>query len=166
MIMPGQRRGAFTAIEMIVVLSIMVVLSSMTVPALLPSIKRGRVNEGASLILEVASQARALAQANAAGGGRYGVLISEAPQGTWVALTKGGTELGSASDRRWLNSGVVVTMPSTSCSWEYENVNGMLAAASRPYVNVTVRSRDATLLGRYRKAVAVYYLGYSHSEEP
>jgi type II secretory pathway pseudopilin PulG len=55
-------RAGFTAIELMVVVSIIILLVAMTVPSIFPAIRKGRVHDAASAILRVASQARQLAR--------------------------------------------------------------------------------------------------------
>lgn len=56
------RRGGFTAIELMVVVSIIILLVAMTVPSIFPAIRKGRVHDAANAILRVSSQARQLAR--------------------------------------------------------------------------------------------------------
>jgi type II secretory pathway pseudopilin PulG len=58
---PGARSG-FTAIELMVVISIVILLVAMTVPSIYPAIRKGRVHDAANSIMRVASQARQLAR--------------------------------------------------------------------------------------------------------
>ena len=58
---PGAR-GGFTAIELMVVVSIIILLVAMTVPSIFPAIRKGRVHDAANAIMRVASQARQLAR--------------------------------------------------------------------------------------------------------
>ncbi len=163
-------RLAFTAIEMVTVLSVMIILSGMAVPALMPAIRKARVNEGAETITTLASQARALARGSAANdASRYGVVVVNDPQGSWAAVTFGGsasqaTLLDPLNGKRPLGANVTVTMPTAAHGWMYQNRSGMLYGTA-PFEQVTVRSLDASAEGRYRKAVAVYYLGYSHAQD-
>ncbi len=57
----GQRAG-FTAIELIVVVSVIILLVSLTVPSIMPALKKGAVNDAATAIQRVCSQARQLAR--------------------------------------------------------------------------------------------------------
>jgi type II secretory pathway pseudopilin PulG len=60
---PGLRaRAGFTAIELMVVVSVIIMLVAMTVPSIFPAIRKGRVHDAANAILKVASQARQLAR--------------------------------------------------------------------------------------------------------
>jgi type II secretory pathway pseudopilin PulG len=61
--MPNRRRRAgFTAIELIVVVSVIILLVSLTVPSIMPALKKGAVNDAATAIQRVCSQARQLAR--------------------------------------------------------------------------------------------------------
>ncbi len=76
------KRG-FTAIEMMVVVSIVILLVAMVVPTIGPAIKKGNVNDAASAIQRACSMARQLARSNsepkATGGSpvvkHYGVAV-------------------------------------------------------------------------------------------
>ncbi|MBA3684804.1 MAG: type II secretion system protein [Planctomycetes bacterium] len=166
----NRSRLAFTAIEMVTVLTVMIILTGMAVPALMPSIRKARVNEGAEAITAIASQARALARGSAANDTqRYGVVVVNDAQGSWAAVTYGATAsqatvLDAANGKRPLGANVTVTMPTAAHGWMYQNRSGMLYGTA-PFEQVTVRSLDASAEGRYRKAVAVYYLGYSHAQD-
>lgn len=170
---------AFTAIEMVAVLAIMATLTAMAVPALMPALRKGRVNEGASVIAQMATHARSLARRVNTGTDSYGIVIVNEGKGTWVGVTKG-TSASSAnladttSGKRWLSPSVTVTLPSgaTEFGWMYENRTGFLRAGGSPtpgtafdWAQVTVRSLDATSEGRYRRAIAVYRIGFCHVQE-
>ena len=57
-------RGGFTAIEMMVVVSIVILLVAMVVPTIGPAIKKGHVNDAANAIQRACSMARQLARSN------------------------------------------------------------------------------------------------------
>ena len=59
---PGRTRDGFTAIEMMVVISVMILLVAMSLPGLFPALKKGRVSDAAEAIMRVASQARQMAR--------------------------------------------------------------------------------------------------------
>jgi len=176
---PSCPRRAFTAIEMVTVLAIIVLLSGMAVPALMPALRKGRINEAASAITAIAGQARVLARRALPGGSSYGVVIANDAQGTWVGITYGssassGNLLDSTTGKRRLNRNVTVTLPASASEygWMYENRTGFLNAGATPtpgttwdWAQVTVRSLDATTEGRYRRAVAVYRVGFSHAND-
>jgi len=61
----ARSRSGFTAIELMVVVSIIILLVAMTVPSIMPAIKKGRVHDAANAIMRVASQARQLARSRA-----------------------------------------------------------------------------------------------------
>ena len=82
----------FTAIEMIVVVSIVIMLVAMVAPSTFSSIKRGRVNEGANAIMTVMSQAKQLARRHSNDKKQdvyYGVLIDCTSSPVKVSLTYG-----------------------------------------------------------------------------
>jgi type II secretory pathway pseudopilin PulG len=57
-------RSGFTAVEMIVVVSIVILLVSMVVPTIGPAIKKGQVHDAANAIQRACSMARQLARSN------------------------------------------------------------------------------------------------------
>ncbi len=74
---PGTGRAGFTALEMLVVLGVIIVLSSMAVMAVVPSLRRGRVNDAAGAVIEVSRHARRLAmqRKSTPDDAHYGVVI-------------------------------------------------------------------------------------------
>jgi type II secretory pathway pseudopilin PulG len=58
----ARARSGFTAIELMVVVSIIILLVAMTVPSIFPAIRKGRVHDAANAIMRVASQARQFAR--------------------------------------------------------------------------------------------------------
>jgi type II secretory pathway pseudopilin PulG len=75
-------RAGFTAIELMVVVTVMILLVAMTAPAIYPAIKKGTVHDAAGAIQRAASQAKQLARTRiepASSGGaavrHYGVAI-------------------------------------------------------------------------------------------
>jgi prepilin-type N-terminal cleavage/methylation domain-containing protein len=95
------RRG-FSAIEIITVLTVMATLSSMAIPSLLTAMRRGKVNDAAGAIVQVAAQARNLARRHydplliGASAAYYGVVIVNNPGG-YVALTYDGAILDAGT---------------------------------------------------------------------
>lgn len=55
-------RAGFTAIELVVVVSVIILLVSLTVPSIMPALKKGAVNDAATAIQRACSQARQLAR--------------------------------------------------------------------------------------------------------
>lgn len=96
-------RSGYTAIELMIVLGVIVVLSSMAIPAILPALRKGRVNEAANAILSVAQQARLLAiqRTPPADNKHYGVVVVDDParkNTAVVALIYGAPGDGKSSD--------------------------------------------------------------------
>jgi type II secretory pathway pseudopilin PulG len=75
----GHTRGGFTAIELIIVISIVIILAAMVMPSIGPAMKRGAVNDAATAIQRACSVARQLARTyNQPTGGAtnwYGVAV-------------------------------------------------------------------------------------------
>jgi type II secretory pathway pseudopilin PulG len=91
-------RGAFTALELIVSISIMVVVVAMVIPTIYPALRKGQVHEAAEAIRRVCSQARQLAQTQSPGVGTrgaisyYGVAVVVPKTGpAYAVLTYGNT---------------------------------------------------------------------------
>ena len=74
----GRSRAGFTAIEMIVVLAVICLLASMAGLAVVPAVRKGRINEATSAIVDAWRQARRLAMQRAQPGddAHYGVVIA------------------------------------------------------------------------------------------
>jgi type II secretory pathway pseudopilin PulG len=93
--------AGFTAIEMMVVVSIIILLVAMTVPSIFPAIKKGRVHDAANAIMRVASQARQLArtrQQPATAVKYYGVAVVVPSSGpAYAVLTYDSSAAYSAS---------------------------------------------------------------------
>ncbi len=88
--------AGFTAIEMIVVVSIVIMLVAMTVPSIFPAIKKGRVHDAANAIMRASSQARQLARSHQQPSGSgtpscYGVAIVVPASGPAYATVIFGT---------------------------------------------------------------------------
>ncbi|MBA3707311.1 MAG: prepilin-type N-terminal cleavage/methylation domain-containing protein [Planctomycetes bacterium] len=77
---PRARQG-FTAIEMLMVVGIVLILATMAVPAIVPALRRGQVNDAASAIMQISKEARLLAMhaAAPADNSHYGIAIIDDP---------------------------------------------------------------------------------------
>jgi type II secretory pathway pseudopilin PulG len=132
-----QRRApssGFTSIELLVVLSIMVLLGGITVPMMLPALRKGSVSDAVNTIASVTEQARSLALATArptAGATPgpedcFGVVIFREAERYVVALTRGPTAdpgrialdpvTGEPLSRQVLPAGVAVLVGSSEAS--------------------------------------------------
>jgi prepilin-type N-terminal cleavage/methylation domain-containing protein len=103
------RRG-YTAIELLIVLGIVSIITTMAVPAIVPAMRKGRVNDGINAILHVSRQARILAMQNPppADGRHYGVAIFDDPDSDKtpvVALIFGSPSDGKDDRGRILTGG-------------------------------------------------------------
>jgi prepilin-type N-terminal cleavage/methylation domain-containing protein len=97
----SKRRSGFTAIELLISISVILVLVGMAVPAIAPSIRRGRVNEAANAITQISRQARMLAIQRQPEESHYGVLVADDPAlgpGPIVALIYGHPQDGKKDD--------------------------------------------------------------------
>ncbi|MBA3708540.1 MAG: prepilin-type N-terminal cleavage/methylation domain-containing protein [Planctomycetes bacterium] len=97
------RRG-FTAVEMLIVIGIISILATMAVPAIVPALRKGRVNDAAGAIVQISQQARLLAikKYAPAGNEHYGVTIIDDPSVSpyaLVALILGGPSDGKSGDK-------------------------------------------------------------------
>lgn len=84
-------RDAFTAMEMMIVIGIMALLATLAVPALLGSMRNGKVNDACNAVTRCASQARMFARNRYDPVRYYGVLIVNDAASTqgYVAVTYG-----------------------------------------------------------------------------
>lgn len=94
---PGLRRRVsigFTAIELLVVVSIIAIVSLLGLPALIQALRKDAVNRGGDLLLRTASQAQTLAKlakppSDLINGPHYGVALIEQAGRYRVQLIKG-----------------------------------------------------------------------------
>lgn len=82
-------RSGYTAIELMLVLSIIAVLSAMTAPSVVSSLRSAAASGGAEMIETVAREARILAMSNNARSEHYGVVVYAADGRHYAALTYG-----------------------------------------------------------------------------
>ncbi len=167
------RRG-FSGVEILIVLSVMAVLASMTMPMLLVSMRRARVHEAANAIMEVSSQARRLERRVTSGADYYGVVIYNQPVGPiprCVALTYAGSILmegGKPVSLRPINANVDVfdggaslVNGATNSQWMYRHRTALpiqVAASTAPPVSI-LGLELRTLDGRLRSSVSIYSVG-------
>ncbi|MDA3962087.1 MAG: type II secretion system protein [Planctomycetota bacterium] len=139
-------RSAFTAVEILVVLSVIAILTGVTLPSLVPAMRRARVGATANAITDAHSTARHLARLNLTQPGRhFGVRISNvgggaAPQVAVVTGGNGATKVyaedGVAVHAVPINPNTVVfahnnstvQRPST-ITWWYSNQTGYPVAS-------------------------------------
>lgn len=85
-------RRAFTAVELAGTIAVIAILSGITIPALLPTLARARVNQAAAAVEQVARQARLLAMTRLTDSDYFGVVLARDDAGrSYVALTRGQT---------------------------------------------------------------------------
>jgi prepilin-type N-terminal cleavage/methylation domain-containing protein len=168
-------RIGFTAIEILISISVMAILAGIAAPGFVSSARKGRINTAANAIMGIASQAKRLAISRNYSTDLYGVVVVGGSQ-PYVALTHGPTadastilmegakplaqvELGRNVEV--LFNGAPVANGVIAASWMYQFRSGMVVATNDPAalpVNVQgllVRNRG----GRYGQAVAVYRAG-------
>jgi type II secretory pathway pseudopilin PulG len=77
----SRSRGGYTAIEMAVVLGIVMILATMATMAIVPALRKGRVNDATNAIVQISRQARLLAMQRSppADNKHYGVIIGKDP---------------------------------------------------------------------------------------
>jgi type II secretory pathway pseudopilin PulG len=120
-------RGGFTAIELLVVLGIIILLMSMSVPGLVGALRKGKVNDAANTIVRVSSQGRQLARTRQIGAATkfYGMVLVNDETPAYAALTYGTT----ASKTTILHRGGDPTKPEV-CKLNFNrNITLMLDAA-------------------------------------
>lgn len=87
---PATSRGAYTAIELMVVLGIVSALSMMSAPSVVSAMRKASVSEGVDVIGQVATEARGLALRNQVKDDYYGVVVGVDANGQgYAALTYG-----------------------------------------------------------------------------
>lgn len=163
----GSSRSGFTAIEMMIVLGVMIALSSMAVPALMPALRRARVNDAANAIVTAHADARRLAL-SAPSSIVYGVRIAEKNidgQGRQViALLRGGSVIDNSE--RLINPSVLIQ---GTTQWYYESGTGYPTTSSSgngmDNIPLTVRSVDKSPQGKFRTAVMIYAIGIGHAQD-
>jgi prepilin-type N-terminal cleavage/methylation domain-containing protein len=156
--MKCESRSGFTAVELIIALSIGAILAVMVSPTVFQSLRRGNINKAAAQITDVASRAQQLAIATngtAGTGELYGVLIRQAGPGAAaiVSLVRGNPsssptvamilldghgqpqaqEQLPASARIW-SSGVPLVDSGGSLGWYYQNRIGHPVVPGSPGV--------------------------------
>jgi prepilin-type N-terminal cleavage/methylation domain-containing protein len=166
----AQRQG-FTAIEILISISVMAILASISVPGLVESMHKGRINTAANAVTRVAGQARRLAIVRLPETGkRYGVLVVGGDQ-PYVALTYGADASPAnvlmqdgkpvALERlsrqiEVLKAGTVVTGSAVASTWLYQPRSGAVVLTANPTAmpvnlnELTFRNRG----GRYHQSIA------------
>jgi prepilin-type N-terminal cleavage/methylation domain-containing protein len=85
-------RSGFTAIELMVVITVMVILLGLAIPSLVGALRKGKVNDAANCIIRASSQAKQLAKTRAAvASDFYGLIIVNDEVPAYVAVTFGHT---------------------------------------------------------------------------
>ncbi len=100
-------RAGFSAVELLVVLGIVMILATMAIPAIVPALRRGQVNDAATAIVQIARQARLMAMQRLppANNFHYGVaIIYSPPAQVTVALIYGTAAQGAAAILQDVNS--------------------------------------------------------------
>ncbi len=123
-------RAGFTAIEMLAVLGAVVVMLGMAGIAVVPAVRKARVDRAAGAVVEVARHARRLAmqRTHPANDAHYGVVIATDPDTgeTLVALTFGhpGDGKGTARERILRNAAgapiMAHVLPATVRVWHQD----------------------------------------------
>ena len=177
-------RGGYTAIELMIVLSIVSILSAMSAPSVVSAMRKAAITEGADIIAQVSTQARILAMRNQLTDDYYGVVVGVDDDGRgYAALTYGqdatpGTIMLAGSEpilRLNLKRTIMLTLDGapmeagTSIGWMHQYTTG--AAISTPAQSADpisvgtpgsaiceslgVRSLD----GRYSASIAMFPVG-------
>jgi type II secretory pathway pseudopilin PulG len=137
--MRNHSRAAFTAIEMMVVVSIIIVLVAMVVPTIGPAMKKGAVHDAANAIQRACSQARQLARSTTeprVSGGNppwYGVAVvvpSEANKAAYAVVIYGNS---NPSDYSFAKDEANQYPNGTPRLDGTGNISGMKAAAKFPF---------------------------------
>jgi prepilin-type N-terminal cleavage/methylation domain-containing protein len=132
-----RQRSGFTAVELVVVIAIMLILTGLAAPTVFASLRRSQVQKGAALVADVARQAQQLAMQGLApaGGECWGVALVHDPADRpepYVALIYG-KPTGNVRNRDLWD------LPSPAPERKIEKLAGSLAV----HVGTTML-RDAT----------------------
>lgn len=132
------RAGGFTAVELVIVLSIATILTTMVVAASLPAIRRARLTEAVGAIEQVWREARTLAMSTRPARAQpgvanipkhYGVLVRQnGPGDTYVALI-------------WSNQSASAVIAGSDAAMLHQDPND----SSTPYVRRIAISRSFAL---------------------
>ncbi len=180
-------RVGFTAIEMVVVLGIIMLLASMSLPGLLGALRKGRISDAASSIMNASSIATGLARSGQASPMRYGVVVVvDDGLPSYVAVTYGldATRATILTDggapakpvcRIPFNRNVVVfdgNVPMTSNKgWQYQSRTGFPIQTGSPMVPTNIGAvPDApfsvrSLDDQVRVGIAIYSIGVANAQE-
>jgi type II secretory pathway pseudopilin PulG len=171
-IITDRPRAGFTAIEMMVVVSIIIVLVAMVVPTIGPAMKKGSVHDAASAIQRACSQARQLARSTteprvtSGNPNWYGVSVvvpSEANRPAYAVVIYGNT---SPSDYGFASNESNHYPNGTPSLDGVGTISGMKAAARFPFnrgvMPIIAASATATAVPSYNfmspgSAVGWYY---------
>lgn len=179
-------RGGYTAIELMLVLSIVSVLSMMSAPSVVTAMRKAAITEAADVIVQVTAEARNLAMRNQVKEDYYGVVVGVDQQGRAFAALTYGREASvdaimTAPDGqpvlklllkrtvRLIVDGAIMTPGDQPIAWMHQYTTGapiQIPAQSAPAIAVgTTTSPLCHSLGvssvddRYRAGVAVYPIG-------
>jgi type II secretory pathway pseudopilin PulG len=167
-------RAGFTAIEMMVVVSIIILLVAMVVPTIGPAIKKGSVHDAASAIQRACSQARQLARSTteprpAGAGGSisyFGVAIVVPPESggktppAYAVVVYNDANLTSYSEASSLSKhypngvrnydGTIVSVPKAAAKFEFNK--GVM-----PFADTSVTGTPAYAFMNPGTSVGWYY---------
>ncbi|MBA3686413.1 MAG: prepilin-type N-terminal cleavage/methylation domain-containing protein [Planctomycetes bacterium] len=174
--------GGFTAIELMMVVSIIATLASMSAPSLLRAVNRGQVNDAANAVVRACQQARGMARRHPIAAEHYGVVLynGSGSERSWAAVTYDATATAGdvleiagkavlrvelAPGVRFMKGGALLPSGGTGTGWMFDYQTGHCIAApgTAPIdvLDLGVASGD----GRLRRALAVYTVGLVHIEQ-
>jgi prepilin-type N-terminal cleavage/methylation domain-containing protein len=185
---PSRRcsRGGYTAIELMLVLSIVSVLSMMSAPSVVTAMRKAAITEAADVVVQGTAEARNLALRNHAKDDYYGVVVGVDDLGrSYAALTYGQEATESAIMKtpdgrpvlklllkrtvRLVKDGEIMAQGDPAIGWMHQYTTGApisIAAQSAPAIAVGTPTSSicqslgmTSLDGRYRAGVAVYPIG-------
>jgi prepilin-type N-terminal cleavage/methylation domain-containing protein len=121
---PSRSRGGFTAIELVIVLTVAAIIIASSVPAVLSAMRRNNINRAADAIITVAEEARRLSRTYADPAKRYGVAVVMPENGpAYAVLLHGQLPIDELRN------------PSTGEAL----VKRVLPAAAVPYTDVSIK---------------------------
>lgn len=181
-IMSQPARSGFSMIEAIVVVGIVIILTSITVPGSVSALRNGRVNQAVSILNTANADAQRFARASEtlSGDQRYGVRLegSQPPHRISVIYGTGASAPAIEGLSRTLNPGVLIYNGESPLSgdavWFYQPATGFPIAASNihgPTIAIgTAESPVSTLLsmrsadGQSRIRCRIFEIGLFNSE--
>jgi len=169
-----QPRRGFTAIEMLVVITVMILLAGLSAIAVLPAVRRGKLSDAVNRIDRCVQDARQQARQRAPDPlrGSYGVRLVGDQVPNYAAVMLGNQEIARHEFNRNVQIYVGNQPLTTPLAWFNQPITGYVVGADGRLIDVGAARLGQpshlslrTLDGRHRTAIAVYRVGLLNSEE-